>query len=279
MQETRRTFPIIRNVMKPRFGMNLYNQLKRELGEIDASAECLELAMREFIEASKLAPNSTTFIQQLSAKHNVRVDVFDTALFVRRGAALRIIGVTQSFEGFLEAFIETHPRIQDKEGRKRGEPLLDFIVRKIGVPRDTADRFTDGLDYKLYGYYRQLRNGIVHQAMPTQVATASFVLSPLQTATHDDPRYVRLKAPNDPGALTFDDYVLFSRAAKAVAAQLCQIGGLSEEEIIEWLEAKRDRSGLPSRQANNVRTLLRIACGLDRQDAEVFVTKMKLTGQ
>jgi hypothetical protein len=64
--------------MKPRFGMNLYNQLKRELGEIDASAECLELAMREFIDASKLALNSTTFIQQLSAKHNLRVDVFDT---------------------------------------------------------------------------------------------------------------------------------------------------------------------------------------------------------
>ncbi|MBA3916264.1 MAG: hypothetical protein H0X25_20945, partial [Acidobacteriales bacterium] len=170
--------------------MNIYNQLKRDLGEIDASAECLELAMREFIEASKLAPNSSTFIQQLSAKHNVRVDVFDAVLFVRRGSALRIIGVTQAFEGFVDAFIETHPRIRSRESRKKGEPLLDFVVRKMAVPRGTADAFRDGLDYKLYSYYRQLRNGIAHHGTPTQSAKASSVLVLLQTALHNDPRYV-----------------------------------------------------------------------------------------
>jgi len=265
--------------MPPRFGMSLYNQLKLELGEIDASAACLELAMREFIAASKRFSSSTAFVQQLSQQHGIRVDVFDIGLFVRRGAALRIIGVTQAFEGFIDRYIESHPRIQDKEGRKKGELLLNFVVRKMGSPKSTVDSLTDSLDYKLYSYYRQLRNGIAHQTTATQSATALSLLHPLQTETHNDPRYVRLAAPNDPQGLTFDDYVLFSRAAKAVAANLCQIGGLSEQEIVEWLETKRDRSGSLIRQANHVRTLLRIAFGLDRQAAETFADRMNLTGQ
>jgi hypothetical protein len=136
--------------MKPRFGMLFYNQLKRELGEIDASAACLELAMREFIAASKLASNPTAFIQQLSGKHGIQVDEFDITLFVQRGAALRIIGVTQAFEGFLDKMIQGHPRVQNKKGRKDGETLLDFIIRKLALPADVAAAFTDALDYKLY---------------------------------------------------------------------------------------------------------------------------------
>src|SRR5580704_16473117 len=102
--------------MNARFGMSFYNQLKQELGEIDASAACLELAMREFIAASELSSSPATFIQQLSAKHGIRVDAFDMALFVRRSSALRIIGVAQAFEAFLDKFIEGHPRIVSKDG-------------------------------------------------------------------------------------------------------------------------------------------------------------------
>jgi hypothetical protein len=90
---------------------------------------------------------------------------------------------------------------------------------------------------------------------------------------------VRLAAPNGVQGLTFDDYVLFSRAAKSVAAQLCQISGLSEPEIMEWLEKQRDRSGSVRRQANNVRTQLRIVFGLDPESAEKFVVNLGLAGQ
>ncbi len=256
--------------------MSFYNQLKRELGEIDASAACLELAMREFIGASKLSANPTTFIQELSSKHGIRVDVFDTALFARRGSALRIIGITQAFEGFLDKMIESHPRIGNRDGRRDDEPLLNFVVRKLVVPKHVATSFTDGLDYKLYSYYRLLRNSIAHHTQPT---AASASLIELQRATRTDIRYVRLAAPNSAHGMNFDDYVLFSRATKSVAAQLCQISGLSEPEITDWLETQRDRSGSIERQANNVRTQLRIAFGLDLQSAEPFVVKIGLSGQ
>jgi hypothetical protein len=265
--------------MQPRFGLSFYNQLKRELGEIDASAACLELAMREFISASRQSSSPTTFIQKLSGKHGVRVDVFDIGLFVRRGSALRIIGVTQAFEGFLEKFLESHPRIQNRKGRQDDETLLNFVVRKLGLSSVVAAAFTDAFDYRLYTYYRQLRNGIAHQTQQPQTSAAVPSLQALQKDTANDARYIRLSAPNTADHLTFDDYVLFSRAAKAIAARLCEISGLSEPEIMEWLEMHRDRSGSIKRQANNVRTLLRVAFGLDPGSAEKFVINLNLVGQ
>jgi hypothetical protein len=262
--------------MKPRFGISFYNRLKLELGEIDASAACLELAMREFIAASTLSANPTTFIQTLSSKHGIRVDVFDTAFFMRRGSALRIIGITQAFEGFLDRMIENHPRIGNRDGRRGDETLLNFVVRKLDVPKHVAASFTYGLDYKLYSYFPLLRKGIAH---PTHPTAASASLIELQNATAADTRYVRLAAPNSAHGLNFDDYVLFSRASKSVAAQLCQISGLSEPEIMDWLEKQRDRSGSIERQVNNVRTNLRIAFGLDLQSAEPFVVNLGLSGQ
>jgi hypothetical protein len=116
--------------------------------------------------------------------------------------------------------------------------LLNFVVRKLDVPKDATASLTDGLDYKLYSYYRLLRNGIAHHTQQAQPATASASLIELQRDTGTDTRYVRLAAPNSAQGLTFDDYVLFSRATKSVAAQLCQISGLSEPEIMEWLETQ-----------------------------------------
>jgi hypothetical protein len=265
--------------MKPRFGMSFYNQLKQELGEIDASAACLELAMREFIAASELSSSPTTFIQQLSAKLGIRVDAFDMALFVRRSSALRIIGVAQAFEAFLDRFIEGHPRIVSKDGRKDDETLLTFVVRKLALPKDVRIAVINSLDYKLYDYYRQIRNGVVHQVRQIQPATQLASLHELQGPSAADPRYARLVAPNSAQGLTFDDYVLFSRAAKSIAAQLSQISGPSGAEIIDWIERHRDKSGSLARQANNVRTLLRVAFGLNPESADEFVIHLKLMGQ
>ena len=258
--------------------MSLYNQLKRELGEIDASAECLELAMREFIDASKLFNSPTDFIRQLSLKHGIHVDVFDLALFVQRGSALRIIGVTQAFETFLDRFIEGHPRIQTREGRRNDEALLSFVVRKLALTNNVTSEFTGALDYKLYNYYRQLRNGIAHEKLQNQRAANLGLLRELRIESVADSRYTRLAAPNSAQALTFDDYVLFTRATKSIGAKLCQIGALSDSEIVDWLEKHRDRNGSNTRRANYVRTQLRIAFGLDPVSAEKFVILLNGAG-
>jgi hypothetical protein len=156
---------------------------------------------------------------------------------------------------------------------------LSFFVRKLALPKDVGIPFFDSLDYKLYNYYRELRNGIAHQVRPIQSAAELVSLHELRERTAADPRYTRYAAPNSVQKLTFDDYVLFSRATKFIAAQLSQIGGPSRTEIMDWIEKRRDKSGSLARQANNVRTLLRVEFGLNPESADEFVINLKLMGQ
>ena len=235
--------------------------------------------MRELVDASKLSSDPTTFIQQLSSQHNVRVDVFDIPVFIQRGSALRIIGITQAFEVFLDRMIEAHPRLGNRDGRKNSETVLDFILRKLSLPQEVGTTFTNSVDYRLYSYYRTLRNAVAHQNNKSAGSNPGSSIKELQTATSADLRYGRFVAPNNAQGLTFDDYVLFSRAAKATAAELCRISGPSDAEIGEWLDIHRDRSGNLERQANNVRTLLRFHFALDDAHAESFVVNLRLTGQ
>jgi hypothetical protein len=258
-----------------KFRLACYLDLKRQLGEIDAAAECLELAMREFVEISQGFGSPTAFIQELSRKHGIRVDVFDLDRFVRQAAALRLIGVTQAFEVFLNSFIEDHPRIRSREGRDTGEPLLDFVIRKLDLSTEVRRDLKKGLDYSLYSYYRQIRNDVAHQALKdTALLGFNRKLEELRAASASNNEYAYLAAPNDIHRLTFDDYVLFTRAAKNLAAQLCQAGALTEPEIIEWLTKHRSKRGSVRRQENSMKTLLRISFCIDDQLAEKLAKRI-----
>jgi hypothetical protein len=79
--------------MTSKFRLFCYIDLKRQLGQIDAAAECLELAIREFIGLSESFSDPSNFIQALSQKHGIRVDVFDLDRFVQHAAAVSIIRI------------------------------------------------------------------------------------------------------------------------------------------------------------------------------------------
>ena len=177
------------------FRMPAYRVLKQELGEIDASAECLELAIRAFVSASAAFPDVAQFIGHVSQVHGVRVDATDLTEFLRRAAALRLIGVTQSMESFLRDYVAEHPRI-GKGGRKDDETYLDFAVRKLALSKEVKQDFITSLDYRLYNYYRQVRNSVAHRIAPRATATPTPQLLADATA---DPRYARLAAPKPSG--------------------------------------------------------------------------------
>jgi hypothetical protein len=261
--------------VRTKFRLACYLDLKHQLGEIDAAAECLELAMREFVEISRGFGSPTAFVQELSRKHGIRVDVFDLDRFIRQAAALRLIGVTQAFEVFLDTLIEDHPRIRSREGRNTGETLLDFVIRKLDLSTEVRRDLKKSLDYRLYSYYRRVRNDVAHQApKATALRGSNPTLEELRAASAYNNDYAHLAAPNGVRHLTFDDYVLFTRAAKNLAAQLCQAGTLTEPEIIEWLTKHRSKRGSIRRQENSMKTLLRISFGVDHQLAEQLAKRI-----
>jgi hypothetical protein len=262
-----------------KFRFACYFDLKLQLGEIDAAAECLELAMREFVGLSQGFANSTAFIQELSRKHGIRVDVFDLDGFIRHAAALRLIGVTQTFEVFLDSFIEAHPRIRSREGRKPRELLLDFVIRKLDLSTEVRLDLKKSIDYSIYSYYRQIRNDIAHKALKdTALPGSNRKLEELRAACVSNEKYAQLAAPNDIRCLTFDDYVLFTRITKNLAAQLCQAGALTESELIDWLRERRIKRGSVQRQENSMKTLLRISFGIDLEVAEKLAKRIMDSG-
>jgi hypothetical protein len=99
--------------------MPSYRVLKQELGEIDASAECLEHAIREFVRASAAFTDIADFIRHASQVHGVRVDVADLSDFIRRASALRLIGVAQSMESFLREYLVPFPSKSLRQARER----------------------------------------------------------------------------------------------------------------------------------------------------------------
>lgn len=266
--------------MTSKFRLFCYIDLKRQLGQIDAAAECLELAIREFIGLSKSFSDPSNFIQALSQKHGIRVDVFDLDRFVQHAAALRLIGVTQAFEVFLSSFIEDHPRVGSRKDRQKGETLLDFVVRKLGLTAEVRRSLKTGLEYRLYNYYRLTRNDIAHEALEQAAPTGpSQSLPELRAASSSNSEYARLSAPNELPKLTFDDYVLFTRSVKNLAAQLCQAGAFTDSEIIDWLEAHRSRKGSIQRQKNAIKTSLRIFFGIDGDYADQIARLIMGVGQ
>jgi hypothetical protein len=151
------------------------------------------------------------------------------------------------------------------------------VVRKLALPKEVKHSLITSLDYKLYNYYRLLRNSVVHRI--AQRSTAANVVARLQADAKADARYARLAAPNPVGTLSFDDYVLFTRSAKHLAENLSELGAFTGAEMLEWLEKHRLRQGTRERQANAIRTQLRTAFGMDSQAAEFYVQRIIESGQ
>jgi len=264
--------------MNGQFRLACYLDLKYQLGEIDACAECLEIAVREFVATCRTTEDTAATIQRLSQKHGIRVDSVDLGQFSRRSVGLSLMAVTQAFDVFLDGFIEEHPRVQSREGRDRGETILDLVIRKLALKSAVKQDLKRSLDYRLYNYYRLLRNEVAHASAPkTELcdpASTTGELSDLRADSISFLDYARLKAPNHAASLSFDDYVLFTRAAKRLASRLCHVGVFTDDEIVSWLERHRARKGSRQRQENAIKTALRIAFGMSPGDAAPFIERI-----
>jgi len=260
-----------------RFRLPCYLRLKRELGEIDACVECLEIAIREFVWQCANSENVQAAIGGLSRKHGVRVDAVDVARFRCQSVGLQLIGVTQAFETFLDLYLREHPRLGSRNGREDSETLLDFVIRRVG-PAIKRKELKQGLDYRLYDYYRLLRNDLAHSGVEPEdmgrSASRRKTLDSLRAECSASEEYKALKAPNGASDVSFDDYVLFSRVAKRIARALGDLGQLSDEEILHWLRGNQSRQGNATRRRNAMVTLLRITFGMTPVEAGPFADKI-----
>lgn len=263
-------------MMDRSFRLPCYLRLKRELGEIDACAECQEIAVREFLHNCKNAADPASIIQRLSRIHGIRVDSVDLERFAQCNTELQLVAVTQAFEVFLNDYIGEHPRLGSRESRDHQETLLDFIVRRLKIAPGASRALRQSLEYRVYNYYRVLRNTVAHGARSgAAVASAkNRGLDQLKRDCESCSEYQRLDAPNSETLLSFDDYVLFTRASKRLALHLCELGSFSHEELLNWARGHYRRRGSIERRANAIKTGLRSEFGVSYEKADPIVQSL-----
>lgn len=132
-----------------------------------------------------------------------------------RLASLHIVAVQQWVEWFLDEFKREHPRLtRDKND---GEDPLTFILSAFNITRNAVGQ----VECEILEYYRLVRNHLLHNPTAAQRKVHERQGAKIRTRLPSS-RFAKLSAPNPIEALRFDDFVLFTWAAKHFARNLCR---------------------------------------------------------
>lgn len=210
---------------------SFYTTLKTELGASDAINEYVEVLLRK-CEAESFDENT---FQQYAVAYGIRVNDIsskEALLSIRRHY---IVCVSQHFEFFLKSF-QNHLKKYATTYRAKvdGESLLECVCSTI---LDLSNTASDSyLLYLLCDYYRLVRNHCAHIG---DTAKISLVITELKTRTIDIRRlFPKLNAPSCFEEISFDDFILYSRAVKKLAALLVEKAEYNVDNILADVDFK-----------------------------------------
>lgn len=193
-----------------------YRRFKRQLGEFDATVACTELSIRELDHQYGKAKDQQLFIESLSNKHQINVDLFDYSKLALRANKYYILSVHQQLEVFLENF-----KLEFKEicnlnwaARSDGESLMDNSIRNV-ESHCGEERFSRRM-IDIYDYYRLIRNQIAHGDKNNEQIHQQY------KKVEEDKQQILDQFNLDSGIneldeLCFDDFLLFTNVAKNLA--------------------------------------------------------------
>lgn len=246
-----------------------YRNLYRYLGETDALVELTELACRSFQDAARRSPDASAFIASESERFGIRVNLSEVELLSRHLARNYIVTVYQSAERFLHEFRKEHRALyrRDWSGVTEDADPLTVALKNLSSVSPEADIGEDLITR--FQYYRIVRNWVVH----TRGSDSSKPQGKFDEIVPYASERQRLKCPlpptNRPDALTFDDFICFSRVTKLIAEKICTIEKPPDNH---WLAAfpmarfKRFRTK-PGRMKNAIAGYLRTEFGMDSETA------------
>ena len=205
---------------------NILSDFKKELGYINATNQYLEMSVRiiekEYCEVLK------NDLKKLATSVNLNVSVLAED-YVCRISKNYIVNVNSCFENFLKSFrhLPGSPTNITNIEKKRE---VDWLEWTLDIAFSNIDKNIRN-DIVICEYYRLIRNSIVHDGDFSAKLKSKFAL--IKTIDNQ-----RLSAPNGLESLSFDDQVLFSRAAYNVAKYIFTN---SQYDINTITKAYRDR--------------------------------------
>ena len=204
---------------------NVLSAFKNELGYVNATNQYVELSVR--ITEKDHGSDLINDLQGLAQSVNLNVSTLAEDYMCRISKSY-IVSIHSCFENFLKSFklLPGSPTNITKRIKTKEDEWLDWTLNIAfsGIEDDIKN------DIVICEYYRLIRNCIVHNGDSSAALKNKCAL----IKTTDNPR---LNAPNGLDSLTFDDQVLFSRAAYNVAKY---IFNNSQYDINAIIKANRE---------------------------------------
>ena len=204
---------------------NILSTFKNELGYVDAPNQYVELSVR--MTEKDYGTVLKSDLQELARSVNLNVSTLAEDYMCRISQGY-IINVNSCFENFLKSFkhLSGSPTNTTKKAKTDEDDWLTWTlnIAFTSIPNDIKN------DVAICNYYRLVRNSIAHKGDSSSTLKNKMAL--IKTGDHPT-----LKAPNGLDSLTFDDQVLFSRAAYKVAKY---IFNKSQYDINTIIEANRE---------------------------------------
>jgi hypothetical protein len=213
------------------FRLKCKKELYENLGRYDAIVEFTEIAVRDFIAKSQKSKNFDTYLQEKSVEHEIKVDTIDLDLYQTRIAHSYIISVYQSFELFLRTFKDEYCELYDVNWTlpDNKENLLLKIISKVSSLTKAKDEIGES-NIELFDYYRIIRNKYVHEHISQgKIEKAHKEIT--KQKTNLSSLYPKLNAPNKFTEISFDDFIIFTRAVKTISKGLCKLIKPKSEQI------------------------------------------------
>lgn len=204
---------------------NILSAFKNELGYVDATNQYVELSVR--MTEKDYGSVLKSDLRELAQSVNLNVSCLAEDYMCRISKSY-IVNVNSCFENFLKSFrhLPGSPTNITKIEKTSENDWLEWTLNIAfsSIENDLKN------DIVICEYYRLIRNCIVHNGAAPAALKNKYAL--IKTTDNS-----RLNAPNGLDSLTFDDQVLFSRAAYNVAKY---IFNNSQYDINAIIEANRE---------------------------------------
>ena len=194
--------------------MNILTELKNELGYANVTNQYIELAARTF-----QMDHGKENLQERARLIGLCVSKIPEG-YTTRIAKGYITGVHSCVEHFLLAYqmLTGSPAHNSKYKPEVDKNRLIWTLNLCynnQIPQDVKRL------YYVCNYYRLVRNEIAHSGNGSnELRQAKSQLNNIDDELVKSGVRSRLKAPNDPKELSFDDQVLFSRAARTLCERI-----------------------------------------------------------
>lgn len=197
---------------------NILNNFKIVFGQYCATNQFVELSMRcTLTEHENDLENRPEFIK-LASKYSLTLTSHNVKQLVNSVSRSYIINVHACFEVFLSDLLDHIKQFgrEALENKEAGDSLLKYICSYVypkGIPTELKPSFD------VCEYYRLVRNDSAHGIGNSSIKSKD-IKKAQALSLNCDAKYCKLKAPNAPDELTFDDFVMFARSANTLVCAL-----------------------------------------------------------